>query len=99
MRERAVEDNPSSLQYAPDMFLTQEQIGLWYDDSEYCDDDDDDDDDNEDNFFKWYVGYKKRKAQKASIKEKLMPISWHPSRYWDWCMSEDEKRDTETLWA
>ena len=21
-----------------------------------------------------------------------MPIAWHPSRYWDWCMSEDEKK-------
>ena len=72
---------------------------LGYDDGEYSDDDDDDDDDDEDNFFKWYDGYKKRKAQKASIKEELMPIAWHPSRYWDWCMSEDEKKETEKLWA
>ena len=28
-----------------------------------------------------------------------MPIAWHPSRYWDWCMSEDEKRETEKLWT
>ena len=21
-----------------------------------------------------------------------MPITWHPSRYWDYCMSEDEKK-------
>ena len=21
-----------------------------------------------------------------------MPIAWYPSRYWDWCMSEDEKK-------
>ena len=66
---------------------------MWYDDSEYCDDDD------EDNFFKWYDSYKKCKTQKASIKEELMPITWHPSRYWDWCMSEDEKKETEALWA
>ena len=26
-----------------------------------------------------------------------MPIAWHPSRYWDWCMSEDEKKETEKL--
>ena len=57
---------------------------MWYDGSEYCGDDD--------NFFKWYDSYKKRKTQKASIKEELMPILWHPSRYWDWCMSEDEKK-------
>ena len=50
-------------------------------------------------FFKWYDRYKKRKAQKASIKEELLPITWHPPKYWDWCMSEDEKRGTDTLWA
>ena len=21
-----------------------------------------------------------------------MPVAWHPSRLWDWCMSEDEKK-------
>ena len=21
-----------------------------------------------------------------------MPVAWHPSRWWDWCMSEDEKK-------
>ena len=62
---------------------------MWY---EYCDENDD-----EDNLFKWYDGYKKRKVQKASIKEELLPIAWHPSRYWDWCMSEDEKQETEKL--
>ena len=40
-------------------------------------------------------GYQKRKAQKAKTKEELLPITWHPSRYWDWCMSEDEKKKTE----
>ena len=42
--------------------------------------------------MEWYEGYKKRKAQKAKIKEELIPIAWHPSRWWDWCMSEDEKK-------
>ena len=42
---------------------------------------------------------KKRKAQKASIAEELLPIVWHPLRHWDWCMSEGEKRDTEALCA
>ena len=32
-------------------------------------------------FFKWYDNYRKRKAQKVSIKDKLMPITWHPSRW------------------
>ena len=68
----------------------------WYDDGkdkfiEFTDDD-------EDNLFEWYDGYKKRKAQKASIKEQLLPIAWHPSRYWDSCVPEDEKKKTEKLW-
>ena len=89
--DKAVRDGPSSLQHAPDWFVTWETVCMWYDDSEYCNDD------GEDNFFKWYNGYKERKAQKASIKEELLPIVWHPSRYWGCCMSEDEKRDTEAL--
>ena len=70
---------------------------MWYDD--YYDNDDceekfavDNYDNDEGKFFKWYDSYRARKAQKASIKEGLLPIAWHPSRYWDWCMSEDEKK-------
>ena len=65
---------------------------MWHDD---CYDDDGnhwDNDDHEDKFFGCYDGYQKHQAQKASIKEELMPITWHPSRYWDWCMLEDEKK-------
>ena len=39
-------------------------------------------------------GYKVRKAQKAQIKKDLMPIVWHPSRWSDMCVTEEEKRDT-----
>ena len=42
---------------------------------------------------------KKQKAQKAKIKDELLPITWHPSRWWDLCVPEDEKKETETLWA
>ena len=42
-------------------------------------------------FFEWCYDYKKRKAQKASIKEELLSIVWHPSRYWHWSVPEDEK--------
>ena len=72
---------------------------MWYND--YYDDDGGhwDDDEDEDKFFGWYDGYRKPKAQKAQIKEELLSIAWHPSRYWAWCMSEDEKSDAEKLWA
>ena len=93
-------DDSSSLQYVLDWFVTRKWIDMSYDD--YYDDDDhhwDDDDNDEEKSSEWYDGCEACKAQKASIKEELMPIAWHPSRYWDWCMSEDEKRETEKLWA
>ena len=31
--------------------------------------------------------------------EELMPITCHPSGWGDWCVSEDEKKETETLWC
>ena len=71
---------------------------MWYDDYYHDDGDHWDDDDNEDKYFEWYEGYKKRKAEKAQIKKELMPIAWHPSRWWNWCMQEDEKKETEKLW-
>ena len=85
-----VRDDSFSLNFVLDWFVTQEQIELWHDDAYYY---------NDNEMIKWYDGYKKRKAQKASIKEGLVPITWHPSRYWDWCMLADEKKETEKLWA
>ena len=41
--------------------------------------------------------WNKCKAQKAKMKEELMPIAWHPSRRWDWCVPKDEKRETEKI--
>ena len=43
--------------------------------------------------------YQKRKTQEVSIKEGLLHIAWHPSRYWDWCVSEDEKQKIKKLWV
>ena len=90
MCERAVEKDLCLPEYVPNWFVTQGQIKSWHDDDEYC---------NDNRMIEWFDSYKKRKAQKASIKEELLPIAWHPSRYWDWCMSENEKKETEKLWA
>ena len=40
--DKAVRDDSSFLQYVPDWFVTREAVAMWYDDSEYCDDDDED---------------------------------------------------------
>ena len=26
-----------------------------------------------------------------------MPIAWHPKRWWNFCMSEDEKEEIDTI--
>ena len=69
--------------------MTQQQIKIWCDDDNYCNDE----------LIKWYNIYQKRKTQEVSIKEGLLPIAWHPSRYWDWCVSEDEKQKIKKLWV
>ena len=90
MCNEAVRRGPWNLRHVPDWFVTQQQIKAWHDDYYFC---------NDNRLIKWYDGYQKRKAQKASIKEELMPIAWHPSRWWGGCIPEDEKKDTEALWA
>ena len=61
--------NLYSLQFVPDWLNTKEQLKIMGGD---C---------NNIWFIKWYEGYKKRKTQKAKIKEELM----HPSSWWHWC--------------
>ena len=80
MCKRAIETDLYTLVFCPDWFVTQEQIKSWYDG------------DYDDETPEWYEGYQKRKAPKAKIKEELLPIAWHPSRWWDWCIPEDEKK-------
>ena len=26
-----------------------------------------------------------------------MPVGWHPDRLWDWCVSEDEKKEIDPM--
>ena len=84
--DAAVREDPFSLQYVPDWFVKLKE--MWYEDF-----------DNDDDLITWYEGYKKRKAQKAKIKEELMPTAWHHTRMQDWCIAEDEKERTEEIFA
>ena len=27
----------------------------------------------------------------------LMSVAWHPKRWWDWCVSEDEKKEIDPM--
>ena len=60
MWDKTVREEPSCLQYVPDWFVTQQQIELWDNVDEYC---------NDDEIIEWYEGYQKRKAQKEQIKK------------------------------
>ena len=84
MCDAAVRKDPFSLQDVPDWFVTQRQIKTWRDDDDYGNYDD--------GVITWYDSYKKRTAQKAQIKEKLLPLAWQPTRMRNWWMEEDEKK-------
>ena len=82
-------DHFFSLQYVPDCFVTQQQLKIRHDVSEY---------DHDDEIIKWYDGYKNCRALKIKAENELMLTACHPLKWWDRCMSEDEKKETEKLW-
>ena len=71
MCNKAVCKHPWLLKYVLDWFVAEQQLKTWQDDDYYC---------NNDKIIKCQDSYKKRKSQKAKIKEEVMPIAWHPSR-------------------
>ena len=58
------------LQYVSDGFegVIQEKIKIWPTTGSFYDD----------SLTEWHEGYKRRKAEKAKIKEELLSITWHP---------------------
>ena len=67
MCNEAVESDPEVLKLVPDQFVTQEMCHEAVESDPEV-------------FLGWYKGHEQRKAQKAKIKEELMPIAWHPGR-------------------
>ena len=45
----------------------------------------------------WHNKLKQLKAIKKDISKELMPAAWHPTRWWDWCMPEDEKKGIKLI--
>ena len=109
MCNEAVQSDPRVLEHVPDQFVTQEMCNEAVEKSpeflmfvpdwfvpdcfetlqEMCNEDFDD------ALITWRDAYIKRKTQKAKIKEELMPVAWHPDRWWNWCVPEDEKKEQE----
>ena len=47
----------------------------------------------------WHSKFKKRKSLKEKISKKIMPIAWYCRRWWNFCMSEDEKKEIEPIFT
>ena len=78
MCNEAVQSDPWTLKHVPDQFVTRKMC---------------DETVKKSSCALWYKGYQQRKAQKAKIKEELMPVAWHPDRWWNWCVPEHEKKN------
>ena len=85
MCNEAVQSFPWALEHVPDQFVTQKMCNEAVKKSPCA--------------LWWYKGYEQRKAQKAKIKEELMPVAWHPDRWWNWCVPEHEKKELEIYFA
>ena len=84
MCNEALEKNPWMLKHVPDQFVTQEMCDEAVKKSPCT---------------LWYKRYEQRKAQKAKIKEELMPVAWHPDRWWTWCVPDHDKKELEIYFA
>ena len=85
MCNEAVEKNPQMLELVPDQFVTQKMCNEAVEKIPCA--------------LRWYKGYEQREAQKAKIKEELMPVAWHPDRWWNQCVPEHEKKELEFYFA
>ena len=67
------------MQYVPDYFVKQQQLRHFYD--------------GDDKFFsrlKWYEGSQKTEGSKS--KNKRQTLTCCLEQWWDWCVTEDEKK-------
>ena len=40
----------------------------------------------------WHSKFKKRKKLQKMISEELIPVAWHPNRWWNFCVSKNKKK-------
>ena len=40
----------------------------------------------------WRNKFKQRQAFKKKISKELILLAWHPTRLWDWCLPDNEKK-------
>ena len=42
--------------------------------------------------------YHHKREFSRGVREDLLPIAWHPDRFWSWCVDEDGRRFIESVW-
>ena len=47
----------------------------------------------------WCNRFKQSKAFKKDLRKELMAVAWHQTRWWNWCISEDEKKEKESIFT
>ena len=82
MCEKAIERVSNTLQYISDWFITLKVL----------------EDFDNDVLITWRIAYKQSKIWKKQRERELIPITWHPSGLQDWCITQDEKKETGKLW-
>ena len=45
----------------------------------------------------WHIKFRKWKELKKELSEELIPVAWHTDRWWDWCMSENGKKEIDPM--
>ena len=45
----------------------------------------------------WHIDFETLKELEKGIDEELMPIAWHPKRWWNFCVSVDEKKEIDPI--
>ena len=43
--------------------------------------------------------YHHKRQNYTALRDELEEVAWHPDRWWDWCVDEEEKQVAEKLWS
>ena len=43
--------------------------------------------------------HKHREAFKKQFSKELLPVAWHPKRWWEWYILEGEKKEIEAIFT
>ena len=49
-------------------------------------------------FLSSILNLKKCKELKRGLNKELMPVAWHSKRWWDWWVTEDEKKEIDSMY-